>query len=85
MAGEKLPPATEEDLDAIASHESLACGIVMFDSWIINEDRHSGNISYIEETGQTFLFDHGKAFMDRPVATICSQRDQLGIGEHCLG
>jgi hypothetical protein len=85
VAGEKLPPATEEDLDAIASNESLACGIVMFDSWILNEDRHPGNISYIEETGQTFLIDHGRAFLDRTGrAYLESQRTHLGIGDHCL-
>ena len=55
VAGEKLPPATEDDLDAIAADESLACGIVMFDSWIVNEDRHVGNISYLDETRSTYL------------------------------
>ena len=85
VAGEKLPPATEDDLDSIASNESLACGIVMFDSWIINEDRHVGNISYIDETRTTYLIDHGRAFLDRNGrAYLQAQENQLGIGEHCL-
>ena len=85
VAGEKLPPATEDDLDAIASNESLACAIVMFDSWIVNEDRHVGNISYIDETQERFLIDHGRAFLDRTGrGYLESQEKQLGIGDHCL-
>ena len=84
-AGEKLPPATEDDLTAIAANESLSCGIVMFDSWILNEDRWAGNISYIEETEQIFLIDHGRAFYDRAGKTFLeSKRDHLCIGNHCL-
>jgi hypothetical protein len=85
VAGEKLPPATEDDLDAIAANESLACGIVMFDSWILNEDRHVGNISYIDETRSTYLIDHGRAFLDRTGRSyLQSQQDNLAIGDHCL-
>ncbi len=85
IEGEKLPPATEEDLDAIASNERLACGIVMFDSWILNEDRFPGNISYIEDANQTFIFDHGRAFLNRTGKTYLeANRDNICIGEHCL-
>lgn len=86
VAGAKLPPATEDDLDAIAQDERLACGIVMFDSWILNEDRLPRNISYIDETSQTFLFDHGKAFWDKEGRQFLqNSRDKIGIGEdHCL-
>jgi hypothetical protein len=85
VAGETLPPASEDDLDAIAANERLACGIVMFDSWILNEDRHVGNISYIDETRSTYLIDHGRAFMDQTGQSyLQSQKDSLGIGDHCL-
>lgn len=86
IAGEKLPPATEEDLDAIAADERLACGIMMFDSWILNEDRWSANVSYFDDTGQTFLFDHGRAFLDTSGRTFLTHnRDKIGIGcDHCL-
>ncbi len=81
--GEKLPPATEADLDAIASDERLTCGIVMFDSWILNEDRFPGNISYLDDTQQTFIFDHGRAFLGRNGRTyLDGQRDSIGIGDH---
>src|SRR5580704_8566517 len=54
VAPEGLPPATDADLAEIAKDERLVCGIVMFDSWIFNEDRASHNISYFE--GDTFIF-----------------------------
>jgi hypothetical protein len=85
IAGEKLPPATEEDLNAIASDERLTCGIVMFDSWILNEDRCSVNISYFDDTKQTFIFDHGRAFLDKTGrAFLEANKNEICIGEHCL-
>jgi hypothetical protein len=84
IAGEKLPPASEDDLDEIGRNEHLACGIVMFDSWILNEDRIPVNISHLE--GQTFLFDHGRAFLDRTGRRFLEENaGNICIGhDHCL-
>ncbi len=85
VAPEGLPPATEEDLDAIAANERLACGIVMFDSWVLNEDRCTKNISYIDETEQTFIFDHEKALFDKSGrAYLEGHARDICIGDHCL-
>jgi hypothetical protein len=60
QAGQRLPPA---DAAALAQHDpDLAAGIVIFDSWIVNPDRHTSNYSFDRVTGESYLFDHGHAF-----------------------
>lgn len=84
-SGEELPEATDEDLDAIARNERLACGIVMFDSWVLNEDRHRSNIAYLDETDEVFLIDHGSAFFDKEGRRYLeANRNAICIGDHCL-
>lgn len=60
-AGENLPPA---DVDAIVEkHGHLAAGIVLFDNWVCNADRHDENLAYDEEANRIILFDHSHALM----------------------
>ena len=56
LSGEDLPPA---DPGMIASdHPELACGIVLFDVWIVNGDRHRGNIAHDRTTNRVQISDH---------------------------
>ena len=84
LAGEALPNA--DPVALVAAHPVLACGIVLFDAWIVNPDRHPRNLSYNTVTGDVTLFDHshclyagrgGRAHLE-------ANRDRLGIGGHCL-
>lgn len=60
LAGQQLPPA---DPAALASTKpDLAAGIVVFDSWIVNADRHAGNLAFDQSTQLINLFDHSHAF-----------------------
>jgi hypothetical protein len=45
-------------------HRRVACGIVAFDSWILNEDRTDENMSYFQATQTIYLIDHGRAFLN---------------------
>jgi hypothetical protein len=60
-AGEVLPPA---DARGVAREfPRLACGVILFDLWIGNKDRHEGNISFDEDAKAIQIFDHGRALM----------------------
>lgn len=59
LAGEALPPA---DANAFVSVlPELAWGVILFDSWVINTDRHNGNIAFLQGTSGVQLFDHSHA------------------------
>jgi len=61
--GELPPPVIPEHL--AEDYPSIAAGIIAFDCWIGNEDRHAGNVAYVR--GQTqrpvTIFDHSHALL----------------------
>jgi hypothetical protein len=60
LAGQQLPPA---DAALLAqTHPQLAAGIIVFDSWVVNADRHPGNLAFDQTSGAVHLFDHSHAF-----------------------
>lgn len=84
VAGESLPPV---DPIAVVSHDPiLACGIVLFDIWIGNKDRHNGNMAFDAQTRTITLFDHSHAFLagQDPTQWLNDNQDSIGIGNHCL-
>jgi hypothetical protein len=87
IAGEDLPIATDADIEAIQADNRLACGIIVFDAWILNADRIKKNISYDEELRQTYIYDHGRALFAGQRAEMEKNKDGLGIRaeeKHCL-
>jgi hypothetical protein len=61
LAGESLP-----DIDpavVAAAQQDLCCGIILFDNWICNGDRNTGNVAFDATTKRVMLFDHSHAFM----------------------
>ena len=84
LSGENLPPADAVAL--VANAPTLACGIVLFDIWIMNDDRHQRNLSFDTSTRAVQLFDHSHAFMRGQCnrATANGKINQLAIGNHCL-
>jgi hypothetical protein len=56
IAGQALPPASASEI--VAKFPRLAWGIIVFDVFVMNSDRHPGNIAYDTSTDQVQIFDH---------------------------
>jgi hypothetical protein len=82
LAGEDLPPADPAAL--VAAHAELAGGIVAFDVWIANSDRHAGNLAFDQITQKVQIYDHCHAFYPGTLAALTAKKDDLAIGGHCL-
>lgn len=82
LAGQALPPA---DAPLIATSDpELAAGIVLFDVWIANGDRHTQNIHYDQTSNRVEIFDHSHASFSNDAADLAIRATQLAIGGHCL-
>lgn len=84
VSPEDLPPVTDDGIQQILANNFLATGIIYFDAWIVNGDRSRRNISYLHETKEIVVFDHGNALWLGDGRSLLKSRDSLGIGQHCL-
>ena len=85
LSGEDLPPVSPSRL--ATEMPDLATGIILFDLWISNLDRHRGNLAFDAETERLQIFDHGSAlFIGGPEGLdhIHQSRKQFGVHQHCL-
>lgn len=85
LAGESLPPVN--GAVAVDRFPAICAGVIVFDVWIMNEDRHCRNLAYHMTNGQLQVFDHSRALMPHVNQTEHAQtnRDKLAIGNnHCL-
>jgi hypothetical protein len=82
LAGMALPPADPTEI--VANHPQLAAGIVLFDIWIGNDDRHAANIHYDQASNRIEVFDHSHAKLSNDAADLVVRLGQLAIGGHCL-
>lgn len=83
LAGQDLPPADASAI--VAAHPRLAWGILLFDAWVVNFDRHCGNISFDQASNQVQVFDHSHAFCHTNLQQhLNANVTSLGIGGHCL-
>jgi hypothetical protein len=84
LAGESLPPCRPEQV--VAELPELSCGVIVFDSWILNADRHDRNLAYLPTTNELQLFDHSHAFLPGLHGTsIFDYYDEkLPLEWHCL-
>lgn len=84
LTGHALPPANPRRL--VTEHPGLACGILLFDSWILNHDRHDENVAYDSGTKRVQLFDHSHALLPGRFNRDWLEYNEelLGIGDHCL-
>ena len=83
LSGQNLPPASAKEL--VAAFPDLAWGIFLFDVWICNPDRHSGNLSFDQQKKQVQIFDHSHALFARNgLTSLQLNQNQLGTGGHCL-
>lgn len=94
LNGVSLPPA---DNAALAQQQSwIATGILVFDSLVINSDRHRSNLALDTVSNKVSLFDHSHALLGyeptRGSERLEYFRDRLGISggaltqgnRHCL-
>lgn len=84
LAGQQLPPANAANI--VLNHPELSWGIVLFDTWICNPDRHNQNISYDATSNKIQVFDHSHAFCNQIdiQASLQAKEFELFIGGHCL-
>lgn len=60
LAGQQLPPADCEEL--VKHAPQVAAGIIVFDAWILNPDRHARNLAFDQTKKAAAVFDHSHAF-----------------------
>ncbi len=84
LKGEELPPVNAAILATANAH--IATGILMFDIWIANPDRHNRNVAYDVSSNKVQVFDHSHALLGCGTITDrLGKLDQdLGIANHCL-
>ena len=81
--GEKPPPAIPE----LFAHEQpdLAAGLVVFDCWIGNTDRHEENFAYSVTNKRTHIFDHDRALLSAMgLRRLELHRDEHGLDYHTV-
>lgn len=90
LSGEDLPPANAALV--VQNCPLLSWGIILFDIWVANTDRHPQNLAYDTDDNRVQIFDHSHAFMNGRNGRehLESHEDDLGIGRggnrtgHCL-
>lgn len=83
LSGHDLPPANTAALMAAAPR--VGAGIIAFDAWIVNPDRHRWNIAFDTSTHGVQIFDHSHAFYSDAGANLSDHEDDLGFERsHCL-
>lgn len=83
LAGENLPPVDSAAL--VAAHPSTAWGIVLFDIWMCNADRHSQNLSHNLATNAVQIFDHSHALLGQQgIGHLQANSNAIAIGGNCL-
>ena len=85
--GDKPPPVDAADF--VASRPRLAAGIVLFDSWVLNADRHAGNLAwYPAGRGSVSIFDHGHALFGtvagKGIEVLDGRVNHPFLGHGCL-
>jgi hypothetical protein len=70
----------------VKNHPELANGILLFDCWILNEDRSASNIAYDPQNKIIKLFDHGDALLAHgdSKALLNDLKDRSYLDHHCL-
>jgi hypothetical protein len=94
LTGQSLPPI--DSADCVAEFPALSTGIVLFDVWIANTDRHTGNLNMDQIPGKPArlnVFDHSHALFrfDGEVRAnqlinqfAITEKTEAGANRHCL-
>lgn len=84
LTGEGLPPA--DAAKVVANHAELSWGIILFDAWVVNGDRHAQNLAYDSDADRVMIFDHSHAFYrgTQGRASVERHEEGSGVSGHCL-
>jgi hypothetical protein len=84
LSGHSLPPVVPAQV--VQQQPGLSTGVILFDAWIVNPDRHNRNIAFDTIGNRLWIFDHSHAFMAgrRGTQHLIDNSTTLGIGGHCL-
>ncbi|MGH2935987.1 MAG: HipA family kinase [Gaiellaceae bacterium] len=72
---EPLPPV--DPATVAAALPDLAAGIVVFDLFVANTDRHAGNLAFLPSQKRLDVFDHSHALMGVQQGRVQQRLDQL--------
>ena len=75
LAGMALPPA--DAVTVVTSFPRLSWGIILFDTLVMNPDRHGLNIAHDTSTNKVQIFDHGHAFLHAGNLDVSTDRAGL--------
>ena len=85
--GDEMPSADFERF--VLDDPDMACGVIVFDAWIGNPDRHHKNVwfDYYADPPRTAVIDHGKAllgdiddtWLDQARNTLTARNDPIGL------
>lgn len=81
-SGELPPPVIAEDF--VRDHPTLAAGVIAFDCWIANYDRHDENLAYSSRLLPPAVFDHDLALMGNMGPERLESLMEDGIAGNCL-
>jgi hypothetical protein len=93
---EPLPPV--DPATVVAAVPDLAAGVVVFDLFIANTDRHAGNLAFLPSQKRLDVFDHSHALMgvrdgrvkdrfaevENETALSGKEVDGISSNRHCL-
>ncbi|MEK7122365.1 MAG: HipA family kinase [Patescibacteria group bacterium] len=83
LAGEALPPIQPDRV--VEALPELSAGVIAFDIWVCNRDRHEENLHYDLTTNRLEVFDHSHALLgDGDVDQFLAKKNELAIETHCL-
>jgi hypothetical protein len=82
---EQLPSKISPTAAATACPFDSA-GIIIFDAWLHNHDRHDKNLGFDEDAPQIFALDHGRSLFhsSRPAEEMPHRRHGFDFATHCL-
>jgi hypothetical protein len=72
---ELLPPI--DPAITVAAVPDLAAGVVAFDLFIANTDRHVGNLAFLPSQKRLDIFDHGHALLGIRLGRVQNRLDEL--------
>jgi hypothetical protein len=81
--GERPPPAIPKEL--AEDNPFVAAGVVAFDCWVGNSDRHSLNIAYSRGIVPVTVFDHERALLGHEAGKGIDRLNSLEDKPHIVG
>lgn len=85
IAGGSLPPANPRAI--VQFDPRLAWGVILFDLWVLNGDRHRENLSFDTATSRLTIFDHSHALLGAKgdaTSNLEVRRTKISADNHCL-